>query len=196
MKNIMMLTFLILTALVLPSRAQVTRVNNVTLKDAVTGKEFSLSDFSEKRGIVVIFTSNYCPFSKQYIDRINELHRDYKDKGFQLVLINSNSESDNPIESVEEMANKAKDSGFEFPYLADKERVALEQFKASRTPEAFLLRPDRVGFAVVYSGAIDDNPQMATQVRTAFLRNAMEDVIAGRTPARNYVRPTGCVIRN
>jgi len=176
--------------------AQTEKVENVSLVNALDGKTVNLNDFANKKGVLVIFTSNYCPFSRQYIDRIKAIHTNYQEKGIQLLLINSNSESDNPVESVEEMVNKANENGFSFPYLADKNRVALEMFKATRTPEVFLLKPVGSSFEVVYQGAIDDNPQLADQVRNPFLNNAIEDVLAGRAVQRKYVRPTGCIIRN
>ena len=176
--------------------AQNRSIANFTLQDARTNASVSLADYSAKKAVLVIFTSNYCPFSKQYIGRINAMHKTYAEKGVQLLLINSNSESDNEEESVAEMKKKADDHGFLFPYLADKEQVALDFFEATRTPEAFLLVPKGGNFELVYQGAIDDSPQLAEQVRNPFLINAVEDVLAGRKVARNYVRPTGCIIKN
>jgi hypothetical protein len=124
------------------------------------------------------------------------MHKTYADKGVQILLINSNSESDNEEESIAEMKKKAMDHGFTFPYLADKEQVALALLEATRTPEAFLLIPAGGKFELVYQGAIDDSPQLAEQVRNPFLMNAIEDVLAGRKIERNYVRPTGCIIKN
>ena len=171
-------------------------ISNFTLQDAQSNNTVSLSDYSDKKTVLVIFTSNYCPFSKQYIDRINTMHKTYADKGVQILLINSNSESDNEEESIAEMKKKAMDHGFTFPYLADKEQVALALLEATRTPEAFLLIPAGGKFELVYQGAIDDSPQLAEQVRNPFLMNAIEDVLAGRKIERNYVRPTGCIIKN
>lgn len=176
--------------------AQNRAIPDFTLQDARTNASVSLADYSAKKAVLVIFTSNYCPFSKQYIERINAMHKTYAEKGVQLLLINSNSESDNQEESVEEMKKKATDHGFSFPYLADKDRVALDLFEATRTPEAFLLLPKGGAFELVYQGAIDDSPQLADQVHNPFLINAMEDVLAGRKVSRNYVRPTGCIIKN
>ena len=178
------------------SIAQVKTVSDVSLINASDKSEIALSSFANKKGIVVIFTSNYCPFSKLYEDRINDLVNKYASQGIQMVLINSNSPDDNPAESIEEMAAKVEYSSFSFPYLSDKERKALDIFKASKTPEAFLLKPSANGFAVVYSGAIDDNPQVADQVREKYLASAIDALIGGRAPARPYVRPVGCIIKN
>jgi peroxiredoxin len=178
------------------SIAQVKSVSDVSLINAIDNSEIALSSFSGKKGIIVIFTSNYCPFSKLYEDRINDLANKYSSKDIQMVLINSNSPDDNPAESIEEMAAKVQSSSFSFPYLSDKERKALDIFKASKTPEAFLLKPSANGFDVVYSGAIDDNPQVADQVREQYLAGAVDALLGGRAPARPYVRPVGCIIKN
>ena len=101
------------------SIAQVKAVSDVSLINASDKTEISLSSFSAKKGIVVIFTSNYCPFSKLYEDRINDLANKYSSQGIQMVLINSNSPDDNPAESIEEMAAKVSSSSYTFPYLSD-----------------------------------------------------------------------------
>jgi peroxiredoxin len=176
--------------------AQNRSIPDFTLLDAQSNEEVNLMDYIGSKAVVVIFTSNYCPFSKQYIDRINALDSNYSSKGVQILLINSNSESDNPEESVDEMKKKSNEHGFQFPYLADKDRVALALFEASRTPEVFLLQPIAGKFQVVYQGAIDDSPQLAEEVRNPFLVNALEEVLSGQKVTRNYVRPTGCIIKN
>jgi glutathione peroxidase-family protein len=190
--------FLLFTAIFIHSAsfAQVKTVSDVSLINASDKSEIALSSFSAKKGIIVIFTSNYCPFSKLYEDRINDLANKYASQGIQMVLINSNSPDDNPAESIEEMAEKVRSSSFSFPYLSDKERKALDIFKASKTPEAFLLKPSVNGFDVIYSGAIDDNPQVANQVREQYLAGAIDALLGNRAPARPYVRPVGCIIKN
>ena len=190
--TILLVSFLIHSV----SIAQVKTVSDISLINAADNTEIALSNYSNKKGIVVIFTSNYCPFSKLYEARINDLANKYASQNIQMVLINSNSPDDNPAESIEEMAAKVQSSSFSFPYLSDKERRALDIFKASKTPEAFLLKPAANGFDVVYSGAIDDNPQVADQVREQYLAAAIDALLGSRVPSKPYVRPVGCIIKN
>jgi peroxiredoxin len=148
--------FLLYTAIFIHSAsiAQVKTVSDVSLINAIDKSEIALSSFSAKKGIVVIFTSNYCPFSKLYEDRINDMANKFASQGIQMVLINSNSPDDNPAESIEEMAEKVRSSSFSFPYLSDKERKALDIFKASKTPEAFLLKPSQSNMLSSITGCL------------------------------------------
>ncbi|HON18801.1 MAG TPA: redoxin family protein, partial [Salinivirgaceae bacterium] len=46
------------------------------------GNMVSLSDFPDAKGFIVIFTCNHCPYSIAYEDRIIELDKTYKSKGY------------------------------------------------------------------------------------------------------------------
>lgn len=177
--------------------AQTTKktVSNFTLTNTVDNSQVSVANFSNKKGIVVIFTSNFCPYSKLYEDRIEALAREYSGKGVQFLLINPNNPQASKDDSIEEMAKKAKEKGYKFPYLADKNQTVAAMFGASKTPEVFLLKPSGNAFSIVYSGAIDDNPQVENDVKTYFLRNAIDNLLAGKPATANYERPTGCMIK-
>lgn len=36
----------------------------------VDGKMISLSDYKDKKGVIVVFTCNHCPYAKAYEDRL------------------------------------------------------------------------------------------------------------------------------
>ncbi len=81
------------------------------------------------------------------------------------------------------------------PYLSDKDQAVLESLGAKKTPEVFVLTNNGGKFSVAYSGAIDDNPQSAKDVRNYFLKNAIENVLAGSKPSSSNERAMGCTIR-
>ncbi len=170
-------------------------INDFALTDAVSKNEVALSDFGGKKLIGVIFTSNYCPYSKLYEDRILALHNDFSSKGFQLLLINPNDPVKSKNDSVEKMAEKAKEKGYPFPYLADKNQVAGKLFGATKTPEVFILQKKGGVFQIVYSGAIDDNPQVPQDVNNAYVNDAIIALLGGKTPKSIATRPTGCIIK-
>lgn len=166
-------------------------IENITLKDVKTGKDVSLSDFSNKNAIVVIFTSNVCPYAVYYEGRITQLINDYKDKGVQFLLINSHQEVK---ESADEMKNKITTWGLNVPYLADKEQNAMAAFSARKSPEAFILKPQGNKFSIYYNGAIDNNPQVASDVKNRYLKENIENLLQGKA-AVSGGRPIGCMIR-
>lgn len=170
-------------------------ISGFSLLNTVDNSQLSLSSFQNKKGIVIIFTSNFCPYSKLYEDRIESLANEFSGKGIQFILINPNNPQASKDDSIEEMAKKATENGYKFPYLADKDQVVSNSLGASKTPEVFLLKPEGSNFKVVYSGAIDDNPQVPADVDQQYLRNAITSALAGKQPQTVSERPTGCMIK-
>ena len=84
-------------------------------------------------------------------------------------------------------------SGIEIPYLSDKEKVALKTLGGKRCPEVFVITP--ANWNVVYSGAIDNNPQVASDVSESYLTLVLDEVIRGSKVSLQSKRPTGCIIK-
>jgi peroxiredoxin len=172
------------------------KIENFTLVDAASNKTISLADFAGERAVVVVFTSNYCPYARLYEDRIISLSEEYAGRSVQFLLVNSNTSMDNIDDSVEEMARHAKEKGYRFPYLADKEHRVAEMLGATKTPEAFVLQNNGTGsFVLKYRGAIDDNPQVAQEVTVNYLRDAITATLNRRNISIAEKRPTGCMIK-
>ncbi len=166
-------------------------LQDFSLTNVVNDHQVSLNTFPSCEGLVFIFTSNVCPYDEHYRDRIKKLAASYRDK-VPVVLVNSNSE---PAESIPAMKTKSRDYGVEIPYLADKDQELMKQLGATKSPQAFLVKNDNGKFTVVYGGAIDDNAQVEADVRHAYLRDAIESLIAGRPVKTAEIRPAGCTIR-
>ncbi|MCW5910039.1 MAG: redoxin domain-containing protein [Cyclobacteriaceae bacterium] len=164
-------------------------VKDFSLTNTKDGKAVKLSGFGSVTGIAVVFTSHECPFDNYYKERLKELVTQYAGK-VQFVLINSNQE---PQESVEQMAIHYKD--INVPYLADKDQVAMEALGARKSTEVFLLSTAGGKLNVVYNGAIDDNPQVAKDVKQHFLKDAMDKLLAGQKTEVASQRASGCTIR-
>lgn len=52
-------------------------VENFKLKN-VDGKMVSLSDYSDAKAYVIVFTCNHCPYAKFYEDRIIQMANDFR----------------------------------------------------------------------------------------------------------------------
>lgn len=170
-------------------------IENFTLINTVDNSNVSLKNFSNKKGIVVIFTSDFCPYSKLYEERIAALAAEYSSQGIQFILINPNNPLVSKDDSIEEMAKNAKEKGYRFPYLADKEQKVANTFGASKTPEVYLLKPTGNTFKILYSGAIDDNPQVPSDVSQFYLKEAIDHLLSSTPIQPNHQRPTGCMIK-
>lgn len=166
-------------------------VKNFQLTNVLNGQTISLDTYPSCEGMVLIFTSNSCPYDEHYRKRIDELSRVYQDK-VPVVLVNSHTE---PNESPELMAARGKALNLKVPYLADKDQVLMANLNVKKTPEAFLLKNDNGKFAVVYRGAIDDNAQVEADVRHPYLRDAIDIMLNNQTIQTPEVRPVGCVLK-
>ena len=77
--------------------------------------------------------------------------------GYPVIAINPNDPKINADDSFDKMKIRAKDKGFNFPYLFDDGQKIFPQYGATRTPHVFILQKERAKNVVRYIGAIDDN---------------------------------------
>ncbi len=159
---------------------------------SVDGKNYSMSDYKDAKGFIVVFTCNTCPFAVKYEDRVNALAKKYKPKGYVLLAINSNDPAVQPDDTYDKMQKKAKDEGFVFPYLVDEGGKVYPQFGATKTPHVFLLDKNQI---VRYIGAIDDNADDASAVKEKYLENAIAALEKGATPSPEITKAIGCTIK-
>ena len=154
-------------------------------------RRYSLSSFADAPVLVVIFSCNHCPYVKDYETRMVSIQRDYAPKQVQLVAINSNDEKAYPEDSFAEMVRRAKDRGFNFPYLRDETQKVVEAYGGVCTPHVFGFDSSRL---LRYRGRIDDSRDQS-KVTTNDLRNAIDDMLAGRDVRTPDTRPFGCSIK-
>lgn len=184
MKNLITILFL-LAAITINAQ----QVQDFSLTNVRDGKTVSLSNYSSAKLVAIVFTSHECPFDNYYKERVKELVNTYSGK-VQFLLINSNVETE---ENAEQMSIHYTD--LSIPYLADKDQLVLASIGAKKTPEVFLLTNSGGKFTITYSGAIDDNPQSSKDVRNYFLKNAIDNLLAGSKPTSASERASGCTIR-
>lgn len=159
---------------------------------SVDGKMYSMADYKDAKGFIVVFTCNTCPFAVKYEDRVNDLAKKYKSKGYILLAINSNDPEVQPDDTFDKMQAKAKAEGFAFPYLVDEGGKIYPQYGATKTPHVFLLDKNLV---VKYIGAIDDNADDASAVKEKYLENAIAALDSGKDPSPAVTKAIGCTIK-
>jgi len=157
----------------------------------VDGKTHSLKSFSDKKALVVVFSCNHCPYVQAYEDRMVRLQKDYEPKGVLLVAINSNDETGYPEDSYPNMIKRAKDRGFNFPYLRDESQEIAKKYGAICTPHVFAFDQQR---HLRYKGRIDDN-RNPDLVKARDLQDALDAMLAGRKHAVQETRPFGCSVK-
>ncbi|WP_422859288.1 thioredoxin family protein [Flagellimonas sp. S174] len=161
----------------------------------IDGKMISLSNYSDAKGFLVIFTCNTCPYAVAYEDRIIALDAKYKSKGVPVIAINPNNPSAKPGDSFDKMKVRAKEKGFTFPYLLDEGQKVYPQYGATRTPHVYLLEKTGDGNVVKYIGAIDDNYQDASKVDEKYVEDAVDAMLAGKEIKVTSTKAIGCTIK-
>jgi len=158
----------------------------------VDGKMVGLADYPKAKGFIVIFTCNHCPFSVAYEDRIIELQKTFGPQGYPVIAINPNDPAAQSEDGFDQMVTRAREKGFNFPYLFDEGQKIYPQYGATRTPHVYLLDRERV---VRYIGAIDDNFSDAAAVQKPYLADAVKALQSGGTPDPDVTKAVGCTIK-
>ena len=161
----------------------------------VDGKMVSLKDFQSAKGFVIVFTSNHCPFSKSYEDRVITIDKKYAAQGFPVIAINPNDPEAYEDDSFVNMQARAKEKRYTYPYLADETQTVTKAFGAARTPQAFVLKKENGKISVQYLGAIDDNAQDPANVTKHYVEDAINNILVGKPVVTPSTKAVGCAIK-
>jgi thiol-disulfide isomerase/thioredoxin len=167
----------------------------------VDGRDWALKDFAQAKVLVVLFTCTHCPTAQYYEERVKQLVRDYSPKGVALVAIMPNDPKSVRLDelgytdlgdSFEEMKIRAKDAGYNFPYLYDGENERVSRaYGPVATPHVFIFDAAR---KLRYAGRIDDSEREA-HVKTRDTRNALDALLAGQEPPVTQTKVVGCSVK-
>ena len=158
----------------------------------VDDKTYSLNSYSDNEALIIIFCCNHCPYVKAYEGRIKKIQKDYGGRGVAVIAINSNDDVAYPEDSFEEMKKRAKAENFNFTYLRDEDQSAAHSYDASHTPEIFLFDKNR---RLAFHGKIDDNWQEPDKAVNQYLRNALDELLAGKNISVPETFTIGCTIK-
>lgn len=166
-------------------------LTDVKMED-VSGAKISLADVKKGNGLLVMFSSNTCPFVLQWEDRFQDL-KAWADKNkVGMVVLNSNHQKRDGDDSFEAMKKHAKEKGYNFYYALDDQSLIANSFGGQTTPHAFLFNGK---MELVYKGAIDDSYKSAKDVKQPYLKDAIASVSSGKKVAISETKPVGCSIK-
>ena len=143
----------------------------------------------DAKAVVVVFTCNHCPIAASYDERLVRLARDFAPRGVRFVAVSCSLLSG---DDLPQMKRRAAEKAYPFPYLHDPSQQTGRDYGAAVTPQTFVLLPGR---KIAYMGAIDDSWNDPDAVRHAYLRDALEAILAGREPPAVETRARGCAIQ-
>lgn len=161
--------------------------------EGVDGKIHSLAEFKGKKGILIIFMCNHCPYVVPKMDYFVQLQEKYGSKGIQIIGINANDTVNYPEDSFEKMKDYAKKFKFNFPYLIDKTQKTARSYGAECTPDPFLFDGD---FKMVYHGRFDEAHGKAhSEGKTAEIEDAIIQLLKGEDVTVQPLPSMGCSIK-
>ncbi len=155
----------------------------------VTDETVNLPAAIGQGATVVCFLGNDCPMARLYFVRLNAVAAKYRERGVQVVGINSN-----PQDTAQAIREKINEFGIEFPIVKDSSQGLLDRFSATRTPEVFLLDD---GGVIRYHGRIDDQylPGVSRSNPTRRdLEIALDELLAGQPITVPETQFSGCLI--
>ena len=159
---------------------------------ATDGKTYSSKDFQDADILVVFFTCNHCPFVTGSDEDTRLIANEFAGKGVRFVGINANSAQTHPNDSLEHMVTRMAENKFPWIYLRDEDQSVALAYGALRTPHFFVFDRDR---KLRYTGRSIDNPRSAETTTTHELRDALEDLVAGREVRTPLSNPIGCNVK-
>lgn len=152
-----------------------------------------VSDYAfGKKGLLVIFTCNHCPYAKAVWPRLIQLGDFAINNGINVVAINPNINPNYPDDAPIEMQKKIVEWGIPFPYLIDETQKVARAFDAQCTPDIYLFDSDK---KLVYHGRVDDNWQDESKVTKEELKEALANLMEGKSISTNQIPSIGCSIK-
>lgn len=170
-----------------------TEASHFSLLNPVLNKHQSLSSLKGKKGTVIVFSCNHCPFVHHIEDQLIALAHLYQASGIEFVVINANDSEAYPQDAPEHMIQRAKDKAYPFPYLFDDTQDTARVYQAACTPDFYLFDPNN---RLVYRGQMDDSrPGNNVPVTGESLVLAMDALLEGKAIDSHQQPSLGCNIK-
>ncbi len=156
------------------------------------GKRHSLDGLLGKKGLLIAFICNHCPYVQAIAERFAADAKALQADGINVVAINSNDYKAVPADSPPLMQRFSDQHGFTFPYLIDEDQSVGQAYGAVCTPDFFGFNADG---QLQYRGRLDDARMHDASNRTPELVNAMRQVATTGSGPDVQHASMGCSIK-
>ena len=150
-------------------------------------------NFDEWRGhqaVVLFFVTTDCPVGNSYVPEMNRIREAYGPRGVLFFAVQAET-----TVAEAEVVRYAADYGYRFPLLLDPRQALVRLTGATITPQAAVLASDG---KLLYLGRIDnrveDFGRQRYQATHADLREALDDILAGKPVPHPFTKSIGCAI--
>lgn len=156
------------------------------------GKTHSLDDVKGRKGLLVMFICNHCPYVKAVIERLVHDAKELAEAGVGCVAIMSNDTESYPDDSFDNMKTFAKRNGFTFPYLIDETQEVARVYGAVCTPDFFGFNAK---LELQYRGRLDESWNLTVTDPQRELLEAMREVADKGSTGAAQSPSMGCSIK-
>jgi peroxiredoxin len=160
-------------------------VKDFKLRDLMKDTEtwISLSDYKDKKAVVLIFTSYNCDACADYEGRMLKLIKDFAGQDVVFLGVRSSAEDNSA-----DMRKYYESKGFKIPFLEDTKNVLAAALDVLVTPTFYVI--DKQG-VLRYRGAYDESLKESRAQKT-FVHDALRAVLDGKEVAVKTTRTIGC----
>ena len=161
----------------------------------IDGEMYTNEIFDGKKGSLVMFICNHCPFVKHVNEEIVNLSNEIMGNDIGVIGINSNDSTQEKYaeDSIDKMREYADDLGYNFPYVVDDDQSVAKNFTAQCTPDFFLFDSDQ---NLVYRGQLDGSrPGNDVPTNGESLRSAIQALLNNEDLISEQLPSMGCNIK-
>jgi peroxiredoxin len=170
-----------------------TKAPDFNLMDTVSDKRLYLNDLKGKKGTVILFICNHCPYVIHVNPLLTKVALAYQKKEISFVAISSNDIENYPQDAPHFMKQVAKREQYPFPYLFDATQNVAKAYDAACTPDVYLFDDN---LNLTYRGQLDDSrPGNGKPLTAIDLKNAMDNLLANAPITEDQKPSMGCNIK-
>lgn len=156
------------------------------------GRDWSLTDIAGRKGTLIMFICNHCPYVKSVIDRIVSEAEALQAIGIGVAAISANDAAEYPEDGFDNMRREALRHRFSFPYLFDETQAVAKAYGAICTPDFFGFNAQ---LGLQYRGRLDASGCQAVPDARRELFEAMRQVAETGKGPDEQVASMGCSIK-
>jgi peroxiredoxin len=154
------------------------------------GVEHTPAEWNGKKAVLLFFVTIDCPVANSYVPEMNRIQSDYASRGVLTWAVQAD-----PTVAHADVVKYAHDYHYAFPLLLDARQSLVAMTGATITPQAAVLTPEG---KVLYLGRIDnrvaDFGKLRYKATVSDLRDALDEVLAGKPVAHPFTKSIGCAI--
>ncbi len=162
-----------------------------TLKDH-NGNDVTLSEIPDDQIVVLEWINFQCPFVVRHhndkFETMVTLANAYSDQNVKWLAINSSH-----FATVDANKADAEANALPYPILNDPSGEVGKAYDAKTTPHMYIIK----GGKILYNGAIDNDQSgnMSDDERVNYVKQALDQIIAGETVTTPQTKPYGCSVK-